>query len=193
MNSPTLLSPTWQAVTTEPDGLSESPFWHPQEQRLYWVDIPGRRIGRVAVSSGPSVQDPLQNGAVEYWPLKQEPGCIAPVHSSGLVMALRDGVYLAREWGGDLQLLAPAPYDTSRLRFNDGKCDAQGRFWAGSMYEPKDQALGTLYMLDGQGLHAMVGGMKEGVEDGVESGVMNGVMSGAKSAALSDVLGTFFP
>ena len=185
MNSPTLLSPTWQAVTTEPDGLSESPFWHPQERRLYWVDIPGRRIGRVAVSGGPSLQDPLQVGAVEYWPLAQEPGCIAPVQGGGLVMALRDGVYLAREWGGDLQLLASAPYDTTRLRFNDGKCDAQGRFWAGSMYEPKDQALGTLYMLDGQGLHAMVGGMKEGVE----SGVMNGVMSGAKSAALSDVLG----
>ncbi len=71
-------------------------------------------------------------------------------------MALRDGIYLAREWGGDLQLLAAALYDTTRLRFNDGKCDAQGRFWAGSLYEPKDQALGVLYMLDGQGLHAMM-------------------------------------
>lgn len=140
----------WQALTAEPDGLSESPFWHPTEQRLYWVDIPGRRIARVAV------QGLQAQGPVDYWPLTQEPGCIAPVQGGGLVMALRDGIYLAREWGGDLQLLAAAPYDTTRLRFNDGKCDAQGRFWAGSLYEPKDQALGVLYMLDGQGLHAMM-------------------------------------
>lgn len=150
-------APEWQALTTEPDGLGESPFWHPQESRLYWVDIPGRRIARVAV------QGVQAQGAVDYWPLTQEPGCIAPVQGGGLVMALRDGIYLAREWGGPLQRLAAAPYDTSKLRFNDGKCDAQGRFWAGSMYEPRDQALGTLYMLDGQGLHPVMGGEKDGV------------------------------
>jgi sugar lactone lactonase YvrE len=153
MNAPALLTPTWTAITTEPDGLSESPFWHPQEQRLYWVDIPGRRIARVGV------QGLQAQGSVDYWPLTQEPGCIAPVQSGGWVMALRDGIYRALEWGGNLQLLAAAPYDTTRLRFNDGKCDAQGRFWAGSLYEPKDQALGVLYMLDGQGLHAMQSGV----------------------------------
>lgn len=146
MNSQALQPTTWQALTTEPDALSESPFWHPQEQRLYWVDIPGRRIARVAV------QGLQAHGAVEYWPLTQEPGCIAPVQGGGLVMALRDGIYLAREWGGDLQRLAAAPYDTARLRFNDGKCDPQGRLWAGSMYEPKDQALGVLYALRGTAL-----------------------------------------
>ena len=154
----TLISTTpWQALTSEPDGLSESPFWHAQEQRLYWVDIPGRRLARVAV-------DGLQaQGAVEYWPLQEEPGCIAPVQgdgqSGGLVLALRSGIYLARTWLGPLQLLADAPYDTAKQRFNDGKCDAQGRFWAGSLYEPKDQALGVLYMQDGQGLHPMQGGV----------------------------------
>jgi sugar lactone lactonase YvrE len=80
-----------------------------------------------------------------------------------LVIALRDGIYLAHAWGGPLRRLAAAPYDTTQLRFNDGKCDPQGRFWAGSLYEPKDQALGVLYMLDGQGLHAMQGGVKDGV------------------------------
>ena len=161
MHAPVLLTPSWTAITTEPDGLGESPFWHPQEQRLYWVDIPGRRIARVAV------QGLQAQGPVEYWPLTQEPGCIAPVQGGGLIMALRDGIYLSREWGGPLRLLAAAPYDTSKQRFNDGKCDAQGRFWAGSLYEPKDQSLGVLYMLDDQGLHAMVGGEKDGVNHGV--------------------------
>jgi len=153
MHLPTLLTPPWTAITTEPDGLSESPFWHPQEQRLYWVDIPGRRIARVAV------QGLQAQGAVQYWQLTQEPGCIAPAQGGGLVMALRDGIYRAREWGGDLERLAAAPYDTTQLRFNDGKCDAQGRFWAGSLYEPKGQAQGVLYRLDGQGLHAIMDGV----------------------------------
>ncbi len=153
MHTPALSSPSWTAITTEPDGLGESPFWHPHEQRLYWVDIPGRRIARV------EVQGLQAQGLVEYWPLTQEPGCIAPVQGGGLVMALRDGIYLARAWGGPLQRLAAAPYDMGKQRFNDGKCDPQGRFWAGSLYEPKNQALGELYMLDGQGLHAMQGGV----------------------------------
>lgn len=147
----------WTAITSEPDGLSESPFWHPHEQRLYWVDIPGRRIARVAV------QGLQAQGAVEYWPMDAEPGCIAPVQGGGWVIALRDGIYMGQTWGGPLQPLAAAPYDTTKLRFNDGKCDPQGRFWAGSLYEPKDQALGVLYRLDRQGLHPMVGGVQDGV------------------------------
>lgn len=144
---------TWTRITPEPDGLGESPFWHPQEQRLYWVDIPGKRVARVAVEG-------LQaQGAVEYWPLDEEVGCIAPVQGGGLVLALRSGIYLAREWGGPLHKLADAPYDTSKLRFNDGKCDPQGRFWAGSLYEPKDQPLGVLYLLDGRGLHPKMDGV----------------------------------
>ena len=147
-------APTWTAITNVPDGLSESPFWHPQENRLYWVDIPGRRLARLAIAGQMQPQ-----GEVEYWPMSEEPGCIAPVQGGGLIIALRDGIYLAPTWGGPLQQLAAAPYDTAKLRFNDGKCDAQGRFWAGSLYEPKDQALGVLYMLDGQGLHAMQEGV----------------------------------
>ena len=151
-------SPVWTAITPIPDGLSESPFWHPQENRLYWVDIPGRRLARLSVAGQMQAQ-----GEVEYWPMAEEPGCIAPVKGGGLVIALRDGIYQARQWGGALQLLAAAPYDTGRIRFNDGKCDAQGRFWAGTLYEPKDQVLGELYMLDSQGLHRMMGGDKDGV------------------------------
>lgn len=149
----TSASVVWTRITPEPDQLGESPFWHAQEQRLYWVDIPGQRVARLKV-------DGLQaQGAVEYWPLSEDPGCIAPVQGGGLVLALRSGIYLARAWGGPLHKLADAPYDTARLRFNDGKCDAQGRFWAGSLYEPKDQALGVLYMLDARGLHPMMDGV----------------------------------
>ena len=142
----------WTAITAAPDGLSESPFWHPQEHRLYWVDIPGRRLARLSIQGQMQAQGP-----VEYWPMAEEPGCIAPVQGGGVIVALRDGIYLGATWGGPLEMLAAAPYDSRHQRFNDGKCDALGRFWAGTLYEPKDKALGELYMLDAHGLHPMQG------------------------------------
>lgn len=130
----------WQTIVSQPSELGESPFWHPGERKLYWVDIPGRRIQRAEVASG----------AVESWSLPQEPGCIAPAARGGLVMALRDGFYRAQRWGGELQCLARIDHDTATTRFNDGKCDPLGRFWAGSMYEPRDRACAALYALDGR-------------------------------------------
>ncbi len=63
MNLPPSSTPRWTAITAEPDGLGESPFWQPQEQRLYWVDIPGKRIARVVVdglhAQGPAESSPL--------------------------------------------------------------------------------------------------------------------------------------
>lgn len=128
----------WEVVSDRPDATGESPFWHPQEQLLYWVDIPGKQIHRM---------DPADR-RVESWAMPSEPGCIAPAASGGLVLALRDGVYRARSWGGALQRLAGVDYDTATTRYNDGKADPLGRFWAGTMYEPRDARKGALYSVD---------------------------------------------
>ena len=131
----------WQTLTTTFCELGESPFWHPHERSLYWIDIPGRAVLRTRgeVGSAP---------VVERWAMPADPGCIAPARRGGLVIALRDGIYRAKDWGGDLQLMAPADYDTGTTRFNDGKCDALGRFWAGSLFEPKTTPSAMLYCLD---------------------------------------------
>jgi len=128
----------WRAVTQEPSALGESPFWHPQERLLYWVDIPGRKILRA---------NPV-TGAVQSWDMPLEPGCIAPAASGGLVVALRDGIYRAHEWGVGLRLLHRIDHDVLTTRFNDGKADPLGRFWAGTMYEPRDAAVAELLALD---------------------------------------------
>ena len=128
----------WQAAVQQRDQLGESPFWHPDEQMLYWVDIPGRQLHR---SSGSS-------GAVQSWALPQEPGCIAPARSGGLVLGLRDGIYRARHWGEAPELLQRFDYDPATTRFNDGKADPQGRFWAGTMFEPKGEPRAELFSLD---------------------------------------------
>ncbi|MEJ8845506.1 SMP-30/gluconolactonase/LRE family protein [Variovorax rhizosphaerae] len=134
----------WQTLPDSLCELGESPFWHPQERSLYWVDIPGRCILRTRGAIGPDVR-------VERWALAEEPGCIAPARRGGLVMALRSGIHRAPEWGGALLLMQAADYDTATMRFNDGKCDPLGRFWAGTLNEPKTQRNATLYCLDARG------------------------------------------
>ena len=133
----------WQTVTSAPDKLGESPFWHPLEQQLYWVDIPGKKVNRTQPGSE----------LIDTWYLPEEPGCIAPASRGGYVLALRNGVFRAEVWGGDLELLAPVSYDTANIRFNDGKCDTLGRLWAGTMYEPRTQRLAELYCIDARGMY----------------------------------------
>ena len=98
----------WQTLTPQPCELGESPFWHPHEQLLYWIDISGKKILRANVYMG----------TVESWDMPSEPGCMAPAASGGLVIALRHGVFRARAWGGSLQLVASLDYDPAHQRAN---------------------------------------------------------------------------
>ena len=81
----------WSPVAPHRSQLGESPVWHPTEGMLYWIDIRARQLLRCNVFMG----------EVDAWELPAEPGCIAPARSGGWVIALRDGVYRAREWRGD--------------------------------------------------------------------------------------------
>ena len=128
----------WEIVAPEPNDLGESPFWHSHEQTLYWLDIPGRKILRANVFMG----------TVESWPMPSEPGCMAPAASGGLVIALRDGIYRARDWCGALTLIQKFDHDTATTRFNDGKADTRGRFWAGTIFEPRTSPEAALFSID---------------------------------------------
>ena len=118
--------------------LAECPLWSVAKQKLYWVDISGYAINRF---------DPL-TGKNERWPMPCEPGCIALAASGGLVAALRDGFYRFYPADAQLKKIADAPYDTTTMRFNDGRCDAAGRFWAGAMFEPRTAELANVYCLE---------------------------------------------
>jgi sugar lactone lactonase YvrE len=128
----------WATAVAQPNEIGESPFWHPQERMLYWVDIAARQLHRL---------DPA-GGRVESWAMPSEPGCIAPVAGGGLMIGLRDGVYRARGWGGPLALVVRFGYDTATTRLNDGKADPVGRFWVGTMYEPRNARKAELYSVD---------------------------------------------
>lgn len=133
----------WTTLNDSLSQLGESPFWHPVERSLYWLDIPGRAVVRT--------RGDIDNPTIERWDMPTEPGCMAPARSGGLVIALRDGIYRARDWGGTLKVMARVDHDVLKMRFNDGKCDPLGRFWAGTLNEAKDSANAVLYSLDARG------------------------------------------
>ena len=127
----------WPAGAT----LGEGPLWHQREKRLYWVDI-----------KGPAVHafDPA-TGTRRSWPMPERIGCIAPRRGGGFVAGLKsDFAFLDLDRGTVERIGKPEP-DCPDNRFNDGKCDGAGRFWAGTMDDLLTRPTGWLYCLAADG------------------------------------------
>jgi sugar lactone lactonase YvrE len=118
--------------------LGESPVWSVDEQVLYFVDINAPALMRF---------DPA-SGAVATMPMPSAIGSFALRRRGGFVVALRDGVWLADRDGRVQERIAAAPYDPATHRFNDGRCDLQGRFLVGAMKERPDAASAPLVRVD---------------------------------------------
>jgi sugar lactone lactonase YvrE len=149
MTAATIETLTWQALPVAPSLLGESPFWHPEEAALYWCDIPGKVLHRWHPASAEH----------RHWPQPSEPACAAPQLGGGLLVAYRDGLFTFNTTTGERQRLCAPPYDPQHERFNDGKADAQGRFWLGTIYEPRQPALAGFYCWSGGQLKRLFDGI----------------------------------
>jgi len=123
--------------------LGEGPVWDTEENRLYWVDGTGRRVGR------PSIWrfEPA-TGKVENWSLTHDVGAMALRRGGGAVLALDDGFYFFEFGSGKLELISLVDHEQPRTRLNDGKCDRQGRFFAGGMDDKEELKICGLWRLD---------------------------------------------
>ena len=122
-------------------GLGEGPIWDAETATLHWVDIKAGRLHRFTPASG----------ARHTVDVGEDIGAVALRASGGLVAVLRSGfAYLDRETGGKTPIADPEP-DIAGNRFNDGRVDAAGRFWAGTMDDGEREVSGALYRLDGDG------------------------------------------
>jgi len=130
--------PAVEIAVAAPSFLGESPVWHPTEQVLYYCDIPACTLNRFDAATG----------ELTHWTFDSEIGSCAPMLDGGMLLAARNGLWRFDPVTAERSLLAPAPYDLKVERFNDGKCDPQGRFWAGTVREPRDPPLAALYCFD---------------------------------------------
>jgi sugar lactone lactonase YvrE len=119
--------------------VGESPVWDAARRCLWFVDIRGRAIHRCDAAGADR----------RSWALPDLVTSLAPRAAGGLVLTLRKAFALFDPETGRLDRLADPEPERPGNRFNDGKCDRQGRLWAGTMGEQDWQAeTGALYRLD---------------------------------------------
>ena len=138
-------------LTNSRDRVGECPVWSVAEQALYWVDIEGCILHRLDWASQTQ----------KSWHTPERVGCIALTDRPGeprtLVAAMESGIFLLKLGEGvdvDAKLLAAVKHPLPSMRFNDGRCDAEGRFWASTMCMDMSLAasVGAVYCLDEAGL-----------------------------------------
>jgi sugar lactone lactonase YvrE len=115
-----------ELVVDARNATGESPVWRGDEEALYWVDIPARALHRWSAEGH------------AHWVADQMVACIAPRADApgAWVAGMESGLFTVRpQPDGTLatKRLADVEHAMPGMRFNDGRCDRQGRFVAGTM------------------------------------------------------------
>jgi sugar lactone lactonase YvrE len=142
-----------EAAGHRPAQVGESPVWRTAEQALYWVDIPARKIVRLQLDSAERAE----------WLLPEQVACIAFDRHGTVLAGCESGLFAialsepgsgAEPVAAATRRLAAPSFPCDGMRFNDGRCDRQGRFWSGTMVMDMAAAnpAGALYRFDEHGV-----------------------------------------
>lgn len=107
--------------------VGESPLWCAAQGAWLWVDIPAKTIWRLDATTG----------ALRHWYTSEMVACIALQKDGSLIAGMQSGIFNLRLTDAKMALeqpLATPDQLTAGMRFNDGRCDRQGRFWSGTMF-----------------------------------------------------------
>jgi sugar lactone lactonase YvrE len=128
--------------------LGEGAIWDADRRVLYWVDILGCQV---------HIYDP-GTGEDRVLDVGQYVGTVVPRQSGGLMLALHHGFASLELETGRLEIVADPEQHLPGNRFNDGKCDPAGRFWAGTLALEGTPEAAALYRLDADlSVHRMLG------------------------------------
>ena len=117
----------------------KAPYWDPDRQTLWWVDIQGSRL----LGFTP------RTGNTEEHNLPGMPGLIVTDQHSRLVIGLEDGLYTFDLPTGQARRIIAFDADGLNTRANDGKVDPRGRLWFGTMDKSRPVSpIGSLRRVD---------------------------------------------
>jgi sugar lactone lactonase YvrE len=127
------------------DRVGECPVWDVATQSLYWVDIEGCQIRRWVAETGTQTS----------WTTPERVGCIALAPGGRLLAAMETGIFLVTPGAAphlQVERLVAIAHPMTGMRFNDGRCDRQGRFWVTTLCMDMTRAaqVGGLYCFDGR-------------------------------------------
>ncbi len=118
--------------------LGEGPVWDAGQKSICWIDIIGGHIHEYSPAGH----------LMKTLSLHQMIGSVAICKNGHFLAALKTGFAFVDRHSGAINPIAnPEPLMPGN-RFNDGKCDPRGRFWAGTMSHTDEPEKGSLYMLD---------------------------------------------
>jgi sugar lactone lactonase YvrE len=124
-----------------PGLLSEGPRWDAKRDELLWVDIVGWRLHRARFGADGLLHE------VASIQFDRFVGAVAPAAGGGYILAAGTG-FLFADTSGTVRELAQPEAGHNDVRMNDGACDPQGRFWAGTMAHDESPGAGVLYRLE---------------------------------------------
>ena len=119
-------------------GLAEGPHWWAEKGVLLWVDIEASRVGFF---------DPV-TGRNRFLVVPSHAGAVVPMSDGELLVATAQGFVRLHPDSGVVSSLHDPEHDQPGNRFNDGKCDPWGRFWAGSMAYDFAAGAGSLWRVN---------------------------------------------
>ena len=117
--------------------LAEGPVWDHRDQSLWWVDIPNGKLYQYRPDSQSHTSYAVGHAL----------GAAVPREQGGFVLALANGFAFFDPQTETLKSLVDPEEDLPHNRFNDGKVDPAGRFWAGTMDTQEKDQTGSLYCL----------------------------------------------
>ncbi|HEO8420138.1 SMP-30/gluconolactonase/LRE family protein [Niallia sp. FSL W8-0635] len=123
--------------------LGEGPCWDFRNNILYWVDIEGKKVHMYNHISGKHKQIQLEREVSAIIP------CIKK--DTEFIVTLDNGFHILNIETEQLKFIGDPERDLEHNRFNDGKCDAYGRLWAGTMCRDGKKKDAALYCLDNEG------------------------------------------
>lgn len=126
------------AVTDHQCHLGEGPVWDAPREVICWVDIVKGEIHEYS---------PAQR-LFKTINLRQMVGCIAVTNKGDFIAGLKDGIGLVTRETGEVKIVANPESHRRENRFNDGKCDPQGRFWAGTVSLTEEPNAASLYTIE---------------------------------------------
>lgn len=137
---------TIQTIGTRTSKWGETPIWW--EDSLLYVDTEGHRLIRLNPETGEE----------RVWNTGERMGTVVPRANGDYLIAGDFGISeFDPATGMKTSLADPEAEKRPDNRFNDGKCDPAGRFWAGTISTVKKTGDATLYCFDPKaGLQAKI-------------------------------------